>query len=79
MPRRAVWCELPSGPAQGVRGIQAFHFIGSQAFHSHGSTHVYGELRYANHILQGDVNGDGKADFEVHVNAASLATGDFVL
>jgi Ca2+-binding RTX toxin-like protein len=55
------------------------HTHGSQAFHSHGTHHVYGELRYKNHILSGDVNGDGHADFEIHVNAASLAKGDFVL
>jgi Ca2+-binding RTX toxin-like protein len=60
-------------------GNQAFHFIGSQAFHSHGTHHVYGELHYKNHVLSGDVNGDGKADFEIHVNASSLAKGDFIL
>jgi Ca2+-binding RTX toxin-like protein len=60
-------------------GDQAFQFIGAQAFHSHGTTHVYGELRYQSHILSGDVNGDGKADFEIHVNAASLAKVDFIL
>ena len=27
----------------------------------------------------GEVNGDGKADFEIHVNASSLSKGDFVL
>jgi Ca2+-binding RTX toxin-like protein len=55
-------------------GDQSFHFIGA-----HGFSHHAGELRYANHILQGDVNGDGHADFEVHVNAGSLVKGDFVL
>ena len=55
-------------------GDQAFHLIGTSGFH-----HVAGELRYAHHLLQGDVNGDGVADFEVHVNAAHLAKGDFVL
>jgi Ca2+-binding RTX toxin-like protein len=52
----------------------AFHFIGGKGFH-----HVAGELRYAHHLLQGDVNADGVADFEIHVNAASLVKGDFVL
>jgi serralysin len=55
-------------------GNQAFHFIGTHAF-----AHHDGELRFANHILQGDVNGDGKADFEIHVNATSLVAGDFTL
>jgi hypothetical protein len=36
-------------------------------------------LRYADHTLEGDINGDGTADFRVHVNVASLAHGDFVL
>jgi serralysin len=55
-------------------GNQAFHFIAH-----HGFTHHAGELRLSGHVLQGDVNGDGKADFEIHVNVSSLHTGDFVL
>jgi Ca2+-binding RTX toxin-like protein len=55
-------------------GDQAFHFIGSQGFH-----HVAGELRFGNHLLRGDTDGNSVADFEVHVNAAQLATGDFIL
>ncbi len=47
------------------RAISDFLFIGATDFHS-----KPGELRYANHILSGDVIGDGKADFEVFVNAA---------
>jgi Ca2+-binding RTX toxin-like protein len=57
-----------------VAGDQAFGFIGSAAF-----SDVAGQLRYADHELQGDVNGDGVADFQVHVNAASLQHSDFVL
>lgn len=53
-----------------ARGNQAFHFIGSQAF-----THHAGELHLAGRMLQGDVNGDGIADFEVHFGAASVLTG----
>jgi hypothetical protein len=30
-------------------------------------------------IVQGDVNGDGNADFEIYVKAGSLSKGDFVL
>jgi hypothetical protein len=29
--------------------------------------------------VQGDVNGDGKADFEILVKADTLSAGDFVL
>ena len=55
-------------------GNQAFKFISAQQFH-----HKAGELHYANHILSADVNGDGKADFEIHINANSLIAADFIL
>lgn len=55
-------------------GDQAFHFIGSHRFGHHD-----GELRYKGHVLSGDLNGDGRVDFEIHVNADSLVKGDFVL
>jgi Ca2+-binding RTX toxin-like protein len=55
-------------------GNQAFHFIGDDAFSGKA-----GELRYANHLLQGDVNGDGKADFNIGVNVAHLHGFDFNL
>jgi Ca2+-binding RTX toxin-like protein len=55
-------------------GNQAFHFIEGDAFSGKS-----GELRYANHLLQGDVNGDGKADFNIEVNVAHLHTFDFHL
>ncbi|MGH6769134.1 MAG: CHRD domain-containing protein [Xanthobacteraceae bacterium] len=62
----------------GVAGNQAFTFIGTQDFHD-----VKGELRYrdlgSTCIVQGDVNGDGRADFEILVKAAALARGDFLL
>ena len=52
----------------------AFHLIGAKGFHG-----VAGELRYKGHLLQGDTDGNGTADFEIHVNAASLVKGDFIL
>jgi Ca2+-binding RTX toxin-like protein len=55
-------------------GGQAFTYIGSAAF-----TDVAGQLHYANHLLQGDVDGNGTADFSVHINVASLASGDLIL
>jgi Ca2+-binding RTX toxin-like protein len=57
-----------------VVGDQAFGYIGSAAF-----SDVAGQLRYADHMLQGDVNGDGKADFAIQVNVASLVHNDFIL
>ena len=55
-------------------GNQVFKFIGS-----HGFAHRAGELRVSHHVLQGDVNGDGRADFEIHINAGHLKAGDFFL
>ncbi|CAN5514629.1 hypothetical protein BH10PSE7_BH10PSE7_01070 [soil metagenome] len=57
-----------------LTGNQKFSFIRGQAFHDKA-----GELRYRNHILQGDVDGDGNADFEVRVNQDVLGVENFVL
>ncbi|OWJ60859.1 hypothetical protein BWR60_31410 [Inquilinus limosus] len=64
----------------GVAGNQAFTFIGDEAFH-----HVAGELRFvtgdfASGSVVGDINGDGRADFEIFVRTHTiLVAGDFVL
>jgi Ca2+-binding RTX toxin-like protein len=55
-------------------GNQAFVYVGAATF-----TNTAGELRYANHFLEGDVNGDSVADFRVQVNIISLRTNDFAL
>jgi serralysin len=55
-------------------GLQHFDFIDIQAF-----DHTAGELRFANHLLQGDVNGDGKADFEVYLSTVLLFSFDLKL
>ena len=61
------------------KGNQAFHFIGQHAFH-----HDEGELRFkvtaAGVIVQGDINGDGRADFSIAVDGLTAMTkGDFIL
>lgn len=63
----------------GVAGNQAFTFIGSQGFHDR-----KGELHLvdvgANIRVEGDVTGDGRADFSILVlGVANLAKGDFLL
>lgn len=64
-------------------GNQNFKFIGAQQFH-----HKAGELHFVKHAtyvrVEGDINGDGSADFQIDVhNLAndlhSLAKGDFIL
>jgi len=48
-------------------GNQTFKFIGTQAFHDKA-----GELRFKNGVLGGDVDGDGKPDFEVKLPHVSV-------
>lgn len=60
-------------------GDQAFTFIGAGKF-----SNTAGELRYekakADTYVYGDINGDGKADFVLHIDAAlTLRAGDFLL
>ena len=60
-------------------GDQAFTFIGTSAFST-----VAGQLRYAasgsNTVIEGDVNGDGAADFQILLlGTFTLTSADFVL
>jgi Ca2+-binding RTX toxin-like protein len=56
-------------------GNQAFTFIGSGAF-----TGVPGQLHYtSSHYVEGDVDGNGTADFRIETNVASMAASDFIL
>ena len=63
----------------GVLGNQAFSFIGQSAF-----TGVKGQLHYkfagSATLVEGDVNGDKKADFQIELTGHKLLTsGDFIL
>jgi serralysin len=68
----------PIDAKTGVPGNQGFTWIGTQSFHD-----KKGELRYTDKgsscLVQGDVNGDGKADFEILVIAATIGKFDFFL
>lgn len=56
-------------------GNQAFDYIGTRAFSGDA-----GELRFANGILRGDVDGDRRADFVLEiVNVSRLTASDFEL
>ncbi len=58
-----------------VSGNQVFRFIGSNGFSDRA-----GELRYASGIVSGDVDGDGRADFQIGIgNHATLTQADFIL
>jgi Ca2+-binding RTX toxin-like protein len=57
-----------------LSGDQAFTFIGSASF-----TRLAGQLRFADGVLQADVNGDARADMEVSVlGVTSLLVTDFI-
>jgi serralysin len=60
----------------GTVANDAFSFIGTKGFHG-----IKGELRAsAGGVIQGDVTGDGVADFQVTLNQAqTLHVGDFIL
>jgi len=71
--------DLSDIDARSGSGNQAFNWIGAQGFHG-----VKGELHYlksgGNVIVEGDINGDGAADFAIQVNNLSkLAASDFHL
>jgi Ca2+-binding RTX toxin-like protein len=56
-------------------GDSKFTFIGSNSF-----SDTAGELRFSGHIVSGDVDGDGKADFQIYVdNISSMKSSDFIL
>jgi parallel beta-helix repeat protein len=63
---------------KGVSGNQKFKWINKHDFHD-----KKGELRYEDKhskvIVQGDVDGDGKPDFEILVKVDKLGSDDFVL
>jgi Ca2+-binding RTX toxin-like protein len=56
------------------QGVQSFVFIKKQDFNG-----IAGELRFKKDLLQGDVDGDGVADFEVHVTGANVTGADLYL
>ncbi|MDX2257577.1 MAG: hypothetical protein NW205_01545 [Hyphomicrobiaceae bacterium] len=67
--------DAVSGP-----GNQAFRFIGEQNFNGTAGQVRYQDLAGKKVIVQGDVNGDGRADFEIMVvGLENLVRTDFIL
>jgi Ca2+-binding RTX toxin-like protein len=63
-----------------AKGDQAFHFIGAQDFHDRAGELHFVRTSAGDTMIQGDVNGDGKADFAIRlVGHISLNSGDFML
>lgn len=52
-----------------TKGVQAFHFIGAHAFGGH-SAELHFVKAKSDTRIEGDTNGDGKADFVIHLNEA---------
>ncbi len=73
---KGVVSEAPDQPLTLGRDQIAigFKFVGTAAFKGGG-----GELRCVGGIVQGDVDSDKVADFEIKVNLATLLTSDFIL
>lgn len=75
--------DLSTIDAKKGHGNQAFKFIGAKKFH-----HKMGELHIVKHgtyvTVEGDVDGNGKADFQIDVHNLTdtlsiLSRGDFIL
>ena len=64
----------------GKGGNQKFKFIGKQDFHDKAGELHYKFVGASTTIVEGDVNGDGKADFQIELAGhLVLSAGDFVL
>jgi Ca2+-binding RTX toxin-like protein len=67
--------DLSQIDASTAAGEQAFSFIGTNvAFNG-----VAGELRFNASYVEGDIDGNGIADFSIAVNASSMVAADFIL
>jgi hypothetical protein len=59
----------------GVAGNNTFKFIGKQGFHEKkGELHYFKQGQHL--VVEGDVNGDGRADFQIQVHGVLSLTAD---
>ena len=67
--------DFEDGDKIDLSAAGSFTFIDNAGF-----SNTAGEIRFANGLLQGDVDGDGTADFEIKVkDVDSLQASDFIL
>ena len=70
-----VIADFESGDKIDLSGVGGLTFVGKDDF-----TNTAGELRFEDGLLQGDIDGDGTADFEIKVkDVNTLDDGDFIL
>lgn len=62
---------IDAATGKGNKGDQDFHWVNKRDLGAK-FTDEAGELRFANGKLSGDINGDGRADFEIRINGALL-------
>jgi Ca2+-binding RTX toxin-like protein len=72
--------DLSAIDAKPGHGNQAFKFIGAENFHHHkGELHVL-DKGSGVFFVEGDIDGNGKADFQIEVHSAfAPVVGDFIL
>ena len=74
--KRDVIEDFEQGDRIDLSGVASFDFIGGADFSAGGGA----ELRFKNELLQGDIDGDGKVDFEIKVkDMNTLHDSDFIL
>ncbi len=77
---RDDWISLSGIDANmALEGDQAFHFIGGKAFDGSAGALHFVRLHDAT-LVEGDTNGDGKADFQIELSGLhKLVADDFIL
>ena len=69
---------LNNGVWQNINANQSFSWIGTSAFSGKaGQLHMIDQGSQV--LVQGDVDGDRKADFDILVKVATLSAGDFIV
>jgi Ca2+-binding RTX toxin-like protein len=73
---RIALSEIDANSSRG--GNQAFTFIGSQDFHRKAGELHFDKVK-GDTVVEGDLNGDGKADFVLHLDDAMSLKADYFI